>query len=1000
MGAKVSVIIPVYNAEKYLEECLNSVVNSTLKNIEIICVDDGSTDSSLSILQKYAANDLRVKILRQKNLYAGRARNNGLMHATGEYVHFLDADDWIASNGYREWYAIAKETNADACICFHEKFDNITGKRIRNCPKLKKYIETINFSDSAKYLIYNGVIPWNKLYKREFLLNKGILFDDLICANDRSFHFRVIKNADIITVVQEYWMYYRINNNNSLIGKTRLKHYDCHFKSFMEIWELFKDADDEIKRMILDISFADFMNFYRKAKGTKYEKRIKKDLYRFFKKWDLSLVSNIMCTKHWYKDYIQIMNKYMHPNVVADIIKTYEQRDDLKRKNAKLNDEKNAHILKSNAEIKKLSDEYDKVISSRSYKLGRALSWPYRKIRGGIWCYQGHGFLYTWKRLLYKCGVLTIGEFDTWQQMHEEKMIVELNISPKRKSDKAIDDPKLIVSLTSYPGRINTVHKTIETLLAQTIKPDKVILWLAKEQFPKEEKELPKQLLALKSKGLTIDWCEDLKSYKKLIPALRKYPEAVIVTADDDAYYASDWLELLYNDYINHKDFGNYIYCHRITKFFKPDENWHIITSSRSIYSQPTYLHKLVGLGGVLYPPHSLYSDVMKDNKFKALAPTNDDIWFWFMAILNRYKIKVVPKALPHPKAVEGSQDHGALTQINDKGENLFWKDFYTLIKEYPMVEELLEKDYAVMHRVENMERIPQVKKNEEYYKSLRWEDRPAELMLWYHQRTGKFLDLENPETFNEKIQWLKLYDSTLLKTRLADKYLVRRWVKDKIGEKYLIPLLGVWKTFDDINFDELPDQFVLKTNHGSGSVLVVSNKMELDKIDAKNKFDKWLKKNYGCMGGQELHYWNIKPVIIAEKFIDSIDHLCDYKFLCFNGEVKYIWVDSNRFIDHRRDFFDINWNHISVIQKCSNADHVPKKPDNMEEMIHLAQVLSQGFSHVRVDFYNIKGKIYFGEMTFTSANGGELMDPQSFDKELGSYIVLPRKTKPILNGI
>lgn len=925
MYPRLSVIIPIYNAEKYLSQCLDSVTQSTFRELEIICVDDGSTDQSVPIIKHYAEKDSRIKMIRQQNQYAGAARNTGLRQAAAEYVHFLDADDWISPDAYSEWYAIAKDKEADVCVCFHEKYDDLTKKTTRTCHKLKDYVTVTNFAEKPCYFIYNAVVPWNKLYKRKFLLDNDITFDHLICANDRSFYFHVLLKAACIVIIQEYWMHYRMNNSTSLTGEIRLKNYDCHFRSFEKIQALTENCDPDIKKMILDVSIADFINFYQKGKNTVYEKKITQSLYDFFSQQNLSLLKDTICSKNWFPDYLQILLSKTPETVRSNVGSFYAAKPSIPDKTPKITSEQKK---------KNTSNFHNKALSPSKNHWG-------------------------------------------------------LTDVPR--------SPQLIVTLTSYPPRIPFVHKTIETLLNQTIKPDKLILWLAEEQFPLKEEELPDALLKLKAKGLTICWCEDLRAYKKLIPALRQYPHDILVTADDDAYYAENWLELLYRDYEKFKYCGNYIYCHRVTKFFKPDDKWHIISANRSVWPQPTYLHKLVGLGGVLYPPYSLYRDIFDTEKFQALAPTNDDIWFWFMALLNGRKIKLIAEAIPCPVPVEGSQEVGSLCKINDSGEKLFWKDFASLLKAYPEISGLLEREYDLMHGLEKLERIPSIEKNETYFKNLPWNLRPAQAMFWYFKRTGQYLNLDFPKTFNEKIQWLKLYNSTSQKTLLADKYRVRKWIQEKIGESHLIPLLGVWHKFDDIDFTLLPNQFVLKTNHGSGWNILVHDKEKFDIDKAKTKFDDWTAKNFGARQGQELHYWNIPPLIIAEKYIDEINNLLDYKFLCFNGEVKYIWVDSNRYTDHRRDFFDLKWNHLNITQAHPWADTLPQKPCNLTKMLEIATTLSQGFAHVRVDLYNVNGKIYFGEMTFTSANGGEKTSSPKFDRELGDHIILPSITYPAL---
>lgn len=203
-----------------------------------------------------------------------------------------------------------------------------------------------------------------------------------------------------------------------------------------------------------------------------------------------------------------------------------------------------------------------------------------------------------------------------------------------------------------------------------------------------------------------------------------------------------------------------------------------------------------------------------------------------------------------------------------------------------------------------------EAKKRYAYYASLDSSKYPTELARWYESVIGTPLDLENPQTFNEKIQWLKMYDSTSLKTRLTDKYLVREWVAEKIGERYLIPLLGVWGTFNEIDFDTLPNQFVLKANHGSGWNVIVKDKFTLNKVDAKAKFDEWIKLNYAYIAGLELHYKDIVPKIIAEKYIENDEGgVYDYKIHCFNGKPMYIhYIGDRAYHTAKEAFFDTEW--------------------------------------------------------------------------------------------
>lgn len=281
--------------------------------------------------------------------------------------------------------------------------------------------------------------------------------------------------------------------------------------------------------------------------------------------------------------------------------------------------------------------------------------------------------------------------------------------------------------------------------------------------------------------------------------------------------------------------------------------------------------------------------------------------------------------------------------------------------------------------------------------KNMDAKDLPELLKKWYKKRTGRELNLENPKTFNEKIQWLKLYDNSPLKTKLADKYLVREWINENLGEEYLIPLLGVYDSFDEIDFDKLPDKFVLKANHGCAWNIIVKDKQKFDKKKAKKKFDKWMKRNYALKAGFEMQYKDIPPKIVAEAFIqDSKGELNDYKVLCFNGEPKFIWIDQGRFSNRTENIYDTKWNLQPFLLTYENSKEEVPPPKNLETMIEFARKLSKDFALVRVDFYNVDGKIYFGEMTFTSASGVDVFKPAEYDLKLGEMLELPKSKNKV----
>lgn len=279
------------------------------------------------------------------------------------------------------------------------------------------------------------------------------------------------------------------------------------------------------------------------------------------------------------------------------------------------------------------------------------------------------------------------------------------------------------------------------------------------------------------------------------------------------------------------------------------------------------------------------------------------------------------------------------------------------------------------------------------YYRNFPEERYEEGLKEWFYGKNGFELNLENPQTFNEKIQWIKLYDCCELKTKLTDKFLVRDYVKEKVGEKYLIPLLGVYDSFQEINFDELPNQFVMKANHGCKWNIIVKDKETFNTIEAEKKFRKWMSTNFAFRAGFELQYRDIVPKIVVEKYLENRDGgLDDYKVFCFDGKAKYIQYITNREQGKTKmAFYDLEWNLMPFISNGRRVEHLIQKPYNLDKIISLSETLSEGFHLVRVDFYVLAdGSIKFGELTFTPASGLCKWDPVEYNEIIGEMIHLP----------
>lgn len=1144
---KVSVIIPVYNVEPYLCECLDSVINQTLREIEIICVDDGSTDASLDILKEYATKDNRITIIVQKNLYAGVARNAGLSQAKGEYIHFLDSDDWVDLDTYEKLYKSIKEKKVPVVkfrsYTYDNKKDAIVNSYFTNMGAIKeeKFDSFINLNKDCEDIINVSDAPWSGIYNRQFLVDNKILFDNLLCANDVSFYYRCIAYANNIYLSSERFVYYRINNSKSLIG-IRPYHFDCQIKQFFNIERIIRNGSLKsikiIRTHLIRSIFYRYLSYINNdLLDEKAKDKIKSEIKDFCGHIEITEVT---------EEYIGYYKDALQPIKVSVIVPVYnaeayleECLESLIKQSLKdieiicVNDGSSDNSLKileeykikdnrikiinlekntgapgtvKNIGMKCASGNYIGIVDSDDYvdynyfqelyslaikndadisatksmvrfsektstntfinctldilvsadqkrelmeKSGSNCNKIYRRsmlTKYDIHCYEKRNIAednyFSMLSMVAANKIVLTDKVSYFYRRHENSVTSEKrgkkdflifdiyksiekqirNICNRKKINSYLSairarelqdfiwfrndckeediplfkeelknrfpmiyselfcEDTIIISLTSYPARIGTIHIVIESLLNQSLKADKVILWLAPEQFPNKEVDLPQSLLDLREKGLTIGWYKDIRSYKKLIPTLRLYPDDIIVTADDDNVYQKDWLKKLYNNY---KKYPTDIQAHRVTKFYYTKDRFYTAAGGNSYYIGANYLNKLVGLGGVLYPPHCFYKDILNEDLIKQLAPTNDDQWFWLQAAMNGVKVRVVDNPIIEAHYVEGTQETG-LTNINDHGENLFWKDFNRMIEYYPKVKDILKREHLINSSQHQ---------NDSPYKET--------LVNWYLKTQHKILNLNNPKTFNEKIQWLKLYNATPIKTLLADKYLVRNWIKEKIGEDYLIPLLGAYDSFEEIDFNKLPNQFVIKCNHGSGYNIIVKDKNILDKEDVKSKLNKWMNENFAFKVGCELHYRDIPHKILIEKYITNDDkNLYDYKFWCFNDEVKYMQFRDDFSANLKMVFYDMNWKKQPFYYDHPLYDKELERPNNFDEMVNIAKKLCQGFAFVCVDLYRLNdGTIKFGEMTFTRSSGSGVWNDEKYNIQMGNLIKLPKKAYNLDTG-
>ncbi len=281
--------------------------------------------------------------------------------------------------------------------------------------------------------------------------------------------------------------------------------------------------------------------------------------------------------------------------------------------------------------------------------------------------------------------------------------------------------------------------------------------------------------------------------------------------------------------------------------------------------------------------------------------------------------------------------------------------------------------------------------------KKMKFLPAPIFMKAYYEYYTGKKLNLDEPKEFNAKIQWLKVFYRPKILSKLVDKYEVREYVKEKVGEKYLNELIGVYSKPSEVDFSQLPKKFVLKATHGYHFNLLVKDKETLNKKKARYLMYKWLSKNQYKRGGLEWAYKHTTPRLIIEKYLEEIgkEDINDYKFFCFDGAPKILHVDVDRGTKHSRAYYDMDWNKLPIKHdSISFLETDVEKPANFQEMIEVASKLADNFPFVRVDLYNLNNSIIFGEMTFYPADGRLEFIPEEYNLKIGNYLKLPEIPK------
>lgn len=1141
---KISVIIPVYNIEDYLPACLDNVIKQTLKKIEIICIDDGSTDRSLDILMHYAKKDKRLTILKQENLKSGVARNAGLSIARGKYLSFFSPNVFMELDMLEKMYKKITKEKSDIIICQIKandlEIEMVDQQKFNSNLRLGLIPDKKTFSSlevTKNIFQFCKGWAWDKLFRTDFILTNKIKFPNITNFNEYQFTYSALYCAKSITILKQklYLKSYKPKKSsylNSLKDPSsflllferildnlkKLGLYDLMRESFWE-WAInsfilqLKHLDNISKEYLYNSLHKKFKcldyidnsppssNRYRAIHYIKYQNEFPtiniayavNNLY--FSSFLTSLTSILKNSEYenlniiiLYNDINQIdlfkINELKEIRfftlqtifIPDDLIKhfsfiyfqtkenwyRYILADKLPNIDKILYLDCNTIIRKSLLALWEL-DMKDKIIGSvedisfskdKAIKLGlednfyfnagvlliNTKEWRKMKLTNKLINHikKSNNFFdvdHSWLNIItdmkkiklnpefnfmevlpaenscqydreyleiYKQADPTILHFEgTRPAMNEQNEIFITEFLKYEEILNNILNTQLIIPiiLSSDEKYSPYMYTTMISILENAYKTTYYIFFLlVPSNFPEEDKN-------------TIMSINDKYKCSINFIFMEKVFENLIMTISHITF--PTYYRLLIGDLLA-KEFDKVIYldvdlcvCKDLSELFNIDiEGYYIagVISPSYYFSEVKQCKRLnlpdmkqyVNAGMLLMNLKKIREDNMtkifmelteRNYKSQDQDILNVACYGKILTLPPKYNAQVIKLQEDNPKLREIYEEKDIIEAI----KNPFIIHYSNKNKPWNYLGIYLEKYWWNMAK--KTPYINNIFTRETLYKN--------GIINFWHKNKNKVLNLDNPKTFLDKIQWMNLYDSTPIKTRLSDKYLVREWVERKIGEEYLIPLIDTYNEFEEIDFQKLPEQFVIKCNHGRKYNYYVKDKSLLNITHAKITVDKWLNENFAYISGLELQYRDIHPKIFIEAYIDNeMGDLINYEFICFNGKPKFIIIDIQVLFKHNKYLFDIKWNLLS--SKLSSYYFkfpVPKKPKNFDKLIELVSILSESFIFIRISFYSIYDKIFFSEIKFSSSNEIVNRIPNIFARELAASIQLPKVAYNIDTG-
>ena len=1002
---KVSVIIPMYKVEEYLRECLDSVVNQTLKDIEVICVDDGSPDRSAEIAAEYVEKYQNFKLIRKENGGLSDARNAGLDVATGEYIYFLDSDDYIASSMLEILYQKANE-NALDIIYFNA---NLVFQDAQIREKNKNYIDYYTRRNDysglcsgqnmfAKMQKDKKFLPSAclQIFRREFIEHNGFRFYTGILHEDNLFSFCCAMSAEKTDYVPDAFYFRCMHDDSIMTSQKSMRNVEGYIVSYYEALAFLRNVkiEDSVAPVVNEFLY---YSLYRNAcniwKGLSPEEK-KKPL--------------------------------VHGGIGAE------------------------HLLFVGR----------KAIEAENHR--NRLKYVHGKFRE---CVSEHGYKYTVRLAMWKCGNLCARFMSThssgvvkrfflcvrdqgyrfaarkvWKACKRKLLqIPKLPKMPVVKLRQKIGGKTPLVSFILPVYNVEEfLPQCLDSLIQQTMPHIEIIC--VDDGSTDRSLEILHQYADKDSRIRVFTQKNQFAGAARNL-GLSKATGEYVVFLDSDDFFAKELAQKAYfAAKLNRADvvlFGAKHFNDQTREY--REAKWlfnSCFVPAKVPFSYkdcPDHLYQIT----TPCPWTKMFRREFVLNtglQFQTLRNSND-VFFSYSALAMAERIATVDMPLVYYRVGMANN----LQATKGKDPLCFYKAYTALhdkLAEIGVLDELrrsyvnvtlsgclhnlrTQKDTAVRQLVydalknevfdtlelvgyepsfyndkasyREMRKIVDRAYDYDYFSALSKPFYEQALKKWYREKTGGDLNLKYPVTYNDKINWIKLNEQDPRKTQYADKYAVREYVEKKIGQRYLIPLINVWDDPADINFELLPEKFVLKATHGSGWNIIVPDKATLNIPDAVKRMKWWMGRKLSFCNGLELHYDGIKPRIIAEQYVENSDgELNDYKVWCFGGKAHFIQYLAERHHGLKMAFYDLDWNKLPFISNHEQLEGDVEKPTNLDELVAISEQLAEGFNHVRVDFYRLNsGEWKFGELTFTPSGGRCQWNPPEYDKIVGNLFEL-----------